>query len=65
MWAFLRRQALTVLVGFVIAFVVYLFIRFDATEVIEGVAIGIGAGLALAMVLFFLERRFPGEPRKG
>lgn len=59
MWHFLRRQLNYFLIGFVIAFVVYLFFRFDANDVILGVLIGIVAGVALSIGLFFLERRFP------
>jgi len=59
MWSFLRREFLYFLVGFVATFIVYLFIRFDADDVILGVVIGIGGGIILAAALFFLERKFP------
>lgn len=64
-WTFLRKQLLTVLIGFVIAFVIYLFIRFDTVKVLQGLAIGLAAGIALAIVLFFLERRFPERSHTG
>lgn len=62
MWNFLRRQLLYFLVGFVITFVVYLFVRFDADRVLLGVAIGAIGGIVLAFILFLLERRFPDQP---
>jgi hypothetical protein len=59
MWSFLRREFLYFLIGFVATFIVYLFIRFDADAVILGVVIGAVGGVVLAVVLFFLERKFP------
>lgn len=61
MWGFLRKQLLTVLVGFALTFVIYLFVRFDATKVIEGIVIAVAAGLLLATIRFVLERRFPDQ----
>jgi multisubunit Na+/H+ antiporter MnhE subunit len=61
MWSFLRRQFLYFLIGFVITFVLYLFVRFDANKVILGVGVGIIGGLVLSAVLFMLERRFPDQ----
>ncbi len=63
MWHFLRRQALIFLAGFVVTFLVYLFVRFNADEILLGMAIGAGAGVALAVIIFLLERQFP-EQRK-
>jgi cell division protein FtsW (lipid II flippase) len=62
MWHFLKRQALYFLIGFVITFLVYLFIRFDADKVLLGMVIAAVGGVALAIVLFLLERRFPEQP---
>ena len=59
MWSFLRREFLYFLVGFVATFIVYLFIRFDPDEVLLGVAIASVGGIILAIVLFYLERKFP------
>ncbi len=61
MWSFLRRQFLYFLVGFVVSFVIYLFVRFDADKVILGVGVGIIGGLVLSVLLFLLERRFPDQ----
>jgi hypothetical protein len=61
MWTFLRKQALYFLVGFVITFVIYLFVRFDADKVLLGVSIGALGGVGLSIVLFMLERRFPDQ----
>ena len=65
MWQFLRRQLNYFLIGFVVSFVVYLFIRYDADDVLLGVVIGIGCGLALSIGLFMLERRFPNAAPPG
>lgn len=63
MWHFLRRQLTYFLVGFVITFVIYLFVRFNADAVLLGLVIGAVGGLALAAALFWLERRFPDESK--
>jgi hypothetical protein len=64
MWSFLRRQTLYFLVGFVVAFVIYLFIRFDADAVFLGVVIAAAAGLALSVFLWWLEGRFEERPAR-
>ncbi|GBD24268.1 hypothetical protein HRbin29_01946 [bacterium HR29] len=61
MWSFLRRQALIILAGFVVTFLVYLFVRFNADDILLGMAIGAGAGVALAVIIFLLERQFPEQ----
>lgn len=58
---FLRRQLTYFLIGFVITFVIYLFLRFDNEKVITGVVIGSVGGVVLATVLFWLGRRFPDD----
>jgi len=59
---FVRRQLTYFLIGFVITFVGYLFVRFDADKVILGVVIGAGGGIALGMALGWLEHKFPDAP---
>jgi cell division protein FtsW (lipid II flippase) len=61
MWSFLRRQLLYFLVGFVITFVIYLFVEWEADKVVTGAAIAIAGGIVLSLGLFFLERRFPEQ----
>ena len=61
MWHYLRRMLSVFLIGFVIAFVLYLFVRFDADDVIVGMVIGAAAGLVLSIAVAFLERRFPDD----
>lgn len=58
MWAFFRRQGLYFLIGFVVAFVVYLFVRFNADAVTLGILIAIGFGAATSAFFWWLERRF-------
>lgn len=67
MWAFLRKQALYFLVGFVLCFVVYLFVRFNADAVILGLALSVVAGLIFSFALWWAERRFdnPRPPQQG
>ena len=62
MWTFLRRQGLYFLVGFVICFIIYLFIRIDSEKILLGIVISGFVGLAVSIGLFMLERRFPGAP---
>ena len=59
MWSFLRRQLNYFLIGFVVGFVIYLFLRYDADDILLGIVIGAVTGLALSIALFALERRFP------
>ncbi len=58
MGRFFRRQLTYFLIGFVIAFVIYLFVRFNADQIILGVVIGAGAGVGLCVGIALLERRF-------
>jgi high-affinity Fe2+/Pb2+ permease len=61
MRSFLRRAGLYFLVGFVLAFVAYLFIRFDPDKVLLGMLVGVAGGLVLTVVLFWLGRKLGDE----
>ncbi|MFQ5381417.1 MAG: hypothetical protein ACE5EF_07330 [Dehalococcoidia bacterium] len=63
MWNFLRRQLTYFLIGFVITFVVYLFVRFSADAILLGIVIGLVGGAAVMVGLFWLERQFPAEDK--
>jgi len=65
MWRFLRRQALIVAAGFVVTFLVYLFVRFDADKILLGLVIGLAGGLGLDVLILLLERWFPERPRQA
>jgi uncharacterized membrane protein len=65
MWTALRRYTNFFLIGFVVAFVVYLFVRYDADQILLGIVIGIAAGIVLCLLIFFLERRFPERTQIG
>lgn len=65
MRTFLRRSALYFLTGFVITFIIYLFVRFDAGDVILGVFIAAGGGIAVTVGLTWLGRRFPDNEAVG
>ena len=61
MWRRIRQALLYFLMGFTIAFLIYLFIRFDAAQIMFGVAIGTVVGVITAGGLLLLEHRFPDE----
>ncbi|HJP40402.1 MAG TPA: hypothetical protein QGF35_01665 [Dehalococcoidia bacterium] len=61
MWHFLRRQLAYFLIGFVVTFVIYLFVRFDADKILLGIAVGAIGGAAVMAIFFWLERQFPED----
>jgi mannose/fructose/N-acetylgalactosamine-specific phosphotransferase system component IIC len=65
MWIALRRYTNYFLVGFVVAFLIYLFVRYDADEIIVGIVISACVGILLCLVIFILERRFPEQTDLG
>lgn len=65
MFAWIRREALYVLSGFVVTFLIYLYIVFDADEVTRGLGIGLLGGAGVAILIFVLERWVPGRGDKS
>lgn len=65
MMAWIRREALYVLSGFVVTFLIYLFIVFDADKVTRGMGIGLLGGAGVAILIFVLERWIPGRGDKS
>ena len=59
MWTFLRRESRFFSIGFIVTFIVTLFVRFDPTDILTSIAIGAAGGFLLAVVLWYLERKFP------
>ncbi|MCC6383230.1 MAG: hypothetical protein IT304_12045 [Dehalococcoidia bacterium] len=59
MWTAIRRFFHFFTIGFIVAFVIYLFVRWDVDKVIVGVVIGAAGGVVLGIAIFLLERRFP------
>ena len=58
----LRRYLNAALIGFIITFVIYLFVRFDPDKIVLGIVISlIGAAVALVAYIY-LNRKFGGEP---
>ena len=56
----LRRYLNAALIGFIVTFVVYLFVRFDSDKIVLGIVISlIGAAGALALYIF-LDRKLGG-----
>lgn len=61
MWSYLRRMTQFFLAGFVITFLVYLFIRIGTSEVVYGALISVAGGIILCLAITLLERRFPEQ----
>jgi VanZ family protein len=62
-WNRIRHATLYFLLGFTVAFVIYLFIRFNADQVLVGMALGSAVGVLVAALLLWLEYRYPDQPR--
>ncbi len=61
MFRALRRYLNAALIGFIVTFVIYLFVRFDPDKIITGIVISlVGAGAALALYIY-LDRKFAGS----
>ena len=61
MYQFFRKQLTIFLVGFVVAFIIYLFVRFDVDKVVLGVVIAAVVGVVGNIGLYFLEKQFPEQ----
>ena len=58
----LRRYLNAALIGFIITFVIYLFVRFDPDKIVLGIVIAlIGAAVALVGYIY-LDKKFGSEP---
>lgn len=59
----LRRYLNVSLVGFIVTFVIYLFVRFDPDKIILGIVIAlVGAAVALTAYVFLDRKLGGGEP---
>ncbi len=59
----LRRYLNAVLIGFIVTFVLYLFVRFDADKIVLGIVIALIGGAAALAAYIFLDRKLGGgEP---
>ena len=57
----LRRYLNAALIGSIVTFVIYLFVRFDPDKIVTGIVISlVGAGATLA-VYIFLDRKLGGD----
>lgn len=61
MWTFLKRRLLWFLIGFVVVFLVYLFVRYNVDAILLGMFIAAGGGAVVSIGVYWLERRFPEE----
>lgn len=57
----LRRYLNAVLIGFIVTFVVYLFVRFDPDKIVLGIVIALIGGAAALAAYIFLDRKFGGS----
>ena len=58
MFRALRRYLNALLIGFIITFVIYLFVRFDPDKIITGIVISTVGGVALLALYVYLDRKF-------
>jgi uncharacterized membrane protein len=59
----LRRYLNAALIGFIITFVIYLFIRFDADKIFTGIVIAIMGAIAALVLYIYLDKKLaPDEP---
>jgi multisubunit Na+/H+ antiporter MnhC subunit len=61
MFRALRPYLNAFLIGFILTFVIYLFIRFNASDIVLGMVIAAVGGAALLVVYIYLDRKF-GRP---
>jgi hypothetical protein len=58
----LRRYLNAAFIGFIITFVIYLFVRFDPDKVVLGIVISLVGSVLALLVYVYLDRKFGGEP---
>lgn len=63
MFKALRRYLNAALIGFIVTFVVYLFVRFDPDKVVLGIVISLVGAAVTLIVYIFLDRKLGrGDP---
>lgn len=58
----LRRYLNAALIGFIVTFVIYLFVRFDPDKILLGIVISLIGGAAVLAGYIYLGKRFGSEP---
>lgn len=58
----LRRYLNASLIGFIVTFVVYLFVRFDPDKIVLGIVIALIGAVAALAAYIYLDKKFGGEP---
>jgi hypothetical protein len=58
----LRRYLNAALIGFIITFVIYLFVRFDPDKIVLGIVISLIGSAAALVVYIYLSKKFGGDP---
>jgi ABC-type uncharacterized transport system permease subunit len=61
MFRSLRRYLNAALIGFIITFVIYLFVRFDADQVVLGIVISLVGAAASLTVFVLLDKKIGGN----
>lgn len=57
----IRRGTISFLTGFVVTFLIYLFVRFNADQVMLGMVIGTVGGVTTAVAVIYLFRKLAEE----
>ena len=57
----IRRQLNFFFIGFIVAFIIYLLVRYDFDDIVLGAVLGAIGGVAVVAAAIFLDRRFPDD----
>lgn len=57
----LRRYLNAALIGFIVTFVIYLFVRFDPDKIVLGIVIALIGGVATLAAYIYLDRKLGGD----
>ncbi|MCL4242452.1 MAG: hypothetical protein KJ048_13975 [Dehalococcoidia bacterium] len=61
MFKALRRYLNAALIGFIVTFVVYLFVRFDPDKIVLGIVISLIGAAAALIGYIYLDRKFGSD----
>ncbi len=61
MFRALRRYLNAALIGFIITFVIYLFVRFDPDKILLGIVISLIGAAGSLVAYVYLDRKFGGD----
>jgi len=58
----LRKYLNAALIGFIVTFVIYLFVRFDPDKIVLGIVIALIGATASLVAYIFLDKKLGNEP---